>query len=249
MSEAKTLEAQYAHANGFYARNGGSAVMMRIANFPDEILSLLQMETLLAFNALRFYQCDAIVELGCYDGRSVELSRSAGVRYLGVDLDQAAIASLQQRISSEGLALHADAVNADALDVERWADRIRARRSLIQLPFNFLGGFHDPSLLLGRLSDIPGALLLISVFNADDYSTGIRQRYYSACGVDALTVAGAARDAVIFTGDHNFFSRGFTAQNLRTLFDGCGLDVLLEKNNRLGTCVVTKPRRPDEKRL
>jgi hypothetical protein len=246
MSELELLRADTVHTGGFYDGNGDSAVMMRIANFPDEILSLLQMEALVAFNALQFYACDAIVELGCYDGRSFEISRSAGVRYLGVDLDGTAIASLQSRIIAEGLGRRAEAVNANALHIDQWAWRVRARRSLIQLPFNFLGGFRDPLPLLRRLSEIPRALLLISVFNTDEYSTRVRKRYYSACGVDKLTLADGSCDAVIFTGGHNFFSRAFTLESLHELLQEGGLDVLFEVSNRLGRCVVTRFHRFDE---
>jgi hypothetical protein len=229
----------------FYGVDGRAALLMRIANFPDEVLPLLQLEAVVAFDAIQCYRCDALVELGCYDGRSVELARSLDVRYLGVDLDPRAIATLRTRIAAEGME-HAEAVVANALDVAHWVSRIGARRSLIHLPFNFLGGFRDPQKLLRRLCRVPGALILISVFNTSEYATHVRHRYYAACGVDPLVVTGGAREAVTFTGGRDFFSRAFTGESLYGLFAECGIEILLQRSNRLGTCLVTNPRRTNE---
>lgn len=246
MISLESLEAEAAPDGDFYGADGRAALMMRIAHFPDELLPLLQLEALVASHALQCYRCDAIVELGCYDGRSVEISRSAGVRYLGVDLDQVAIASLRARIAAEGMEGRAEAVVANALHLEQWAGRVDAQRSLIQLPFNFLGGFRHPAVLLRKLCRVPGALLLISVFNTSEYSTRVRERYYTACGVDALTVTRGAKDSATFTGGRRFFSRAYTPDMLRLLFEECSIDPLYQLSNRLGTCVVARPRRPNE---
>jgi len=223
-----------------------AATLMRVANFPDDILSLLQLEALVAFDALQCYRCDAIVELGCYDGRSIELSRSLDLPYVGVDIDPQAIESLRSRIAAEGLEGRAEAVLANALELDQWTGSMRAQRALIHLPFNFLGSFRNPSLLLERLCRVPGALLLISVFNTSDYTTLVRHRYYSACGVEALTITFGARETATFTGDRHFFSRGFTHDTLDRMIDECGADTLLRKSNRLGTCTVVKPRDANE---
>lgn len=241
MSAAGTSET-VGHGESYYGIDDRAATLMRIANFPDDVLSLLQLEVLVAVNALQCYRCDAIVELGCYDGRSIELSRSLDLRYLGVDLDPRAIESLRNRIAAEGMEARAEAVVANALDLDQWAGRMRGQRSLIHLPFNFLGSFRAPAALLQRLCRVPRSLLFISVFNTSDYTTHVRHRYYTACGVGALTVSHSARDMVTFTGDRHFFSRAFTTDMLHDLFDECGIDTLLQMSNRLGTCVVAKPR-------
>ena len=225
----------------FYGVDDRAATLMRIANFPDEVLPLLQLEALLAFKALQCYSRSAIVELGCYDGRSIELARSLDLRYVGVDINPQAIEYLRSRIAAEGLEERAEAVLADALDLDQWADRVRGRRPLIHLPFNFLGSFQSPLELLQTLCRVPNALLLISVFNTSGYATHVRRLYYSACGVGGLKITGGGRDAAVFTGDRHFFSRAFAPEELDCLFEECGADALLQKSNRLGTCVVVKP--------
>lgn len=48
---------------------------MTLANFPDDVLPLLQMESLMTFEAMAYLRCDALVELGCYDGWALEIAR------------------------------------------------------------------------------------------------------------------------------------------------------------------------------
>jgi hypothetical protein len=244
MNGTETLEEMNKHDESYYGRPDRAAMVMRIANFPDEMLSFLQMEALVAYNAVQVYGCDGIVELGCYDGRSMELSRSLRLSYLGLDLDAQSIETLRSRIAAEAIEDRAAAFVANALDVDRWASKIRAERPLIHLPFNFLGGFRSPTTLLHRLRDVPGALLLVSMFSTSDYSTQVRRRYYSACGVEALAVSGCSEDTVTFTGERNFYSRAFTPDTLRALFEQCEIDMLLQMTNRLGICAVVKHRAP-----
>ncbi|WP_164019633.1 methyltransferase domain-containing protein [Pyxidicoccus trucidator] len=246
MRRPEPFEAEAAHDTNFYGAEDGSAMVMRVANFPNEVFSLLQLEALVAFNAIQRYRRDALVELGCFDGRTLEVSRSASVRYLGVDLDPEAISNLQARIVAEGLEGRANAVAANALDLQQWRHQVPGERLLIHLPFNFLGGFRDPAELLRQLGSVPNALLLVSVFNTSEYSTYIRQRYYAACGVEPLTITHGARGGVTFTGRRHFFSQGFTADMLSDLFEECGMELLWQMTNRLGTCVVAMPHRPKE---
>jgi hypothetical protein len=126
-------------------------------------LSLLQIETLAGFTALTNWRRDATIELGCYDGRALEIARLAGTRYVGVDLDEIAVARLRARIDAEDLAGRAAAVVADALDVDAWIAEVRGTAPLVHLPFNFLG-----------------------MFDSGDLATVVREQYYEAFGVGTL---------------------------------------------------------------
>jgi hypothetical protein len=227
--------------DGFYRSKDASSLMMRLANFPDEVLPLLQLETLAALNALQCHACDSVVEFGCYDGRALEVTRLADVSYVGVDLDQAAIESLRKRIASEGLEGRASAVVADVLEPEAWLPMIPPGRSLVHLPFNFIGGFRDVPRLLRSVCRVPDMLLLVTVFNTDDYTTSVRRRYYTACGVGSLAHTCEAQTGVLFTGSMEFFSRALTAEALGSRLAECGLQVLWRKTNRIGTCILSRP--------
>src|SRR5689334_16000982 len=114
-------------ARNFYLASEAAPLLMRVAHFPDEIFSFLQLESLVAFNALSRYQCDAIVEFGCYDGRAFEISRLAGINYLGVDLNPTAVNGLQSRIAVEGCTARACAIVADALNPSEWRPYVRGQ--------------------------------------------------------------------------------------------------------------------------
>ena len=241
MSEVEIHKATK-HGENYYGFDGRAATMMRTANFPDEVVSFFQLEAVATLHAVQCYGCDTIVELGCYDGRSIELSRSLNLRYVGVDLDTEAIECLRNRIAAEGMEDRAEALVANVLDLEHWAGRIRGHRTLIHLPFNFLGGFRAPSTLLELLCQIPEAILLISVFNTSEYSTYVRHRYYTTCGVKSLRMTSGAGGSVIFSGDRHFFSQAFTTDMLYNMFKTCRIDPLFQKSNQLSTCMVVKPR-------
>lgn len=225
----------------FYRSKDASSLMMRLANFPDEVLPLLQLEMLAALSALQCHACASVVEFGCYDGRSLEVTRLADVSYVGVDLDESGIETLRKRILSEGLEGRARAVVADVLEPEAWLPMVPAGLSLVHLPFNFVGGFRDVPHVLRSVCRVPEMLLLITVFNTDDYTTSVRRRYYSACGVRSLAHTHEAQTGVLFTGSMEFFSRALTLEALGRHLAECGLQVLWRKTNRIGTCILARP--------
>jgi hypothetical protein len=239
--QAHNHTADRVRLDGFYRSKDASSLMMRLANFPDEMLPLLQLEMLAALSALQCYTCESVVEFGCYDGRALEVTRLADVGYVGVDLDESGIETLRKRIASERLEGRASAVVADVLEPEEWLPMIPAGRSLVHLPFNFIGGFRDVPQLLRSVCRVPDMLLLITVFNTDDYTTSLRRRYYTACGVGSLAYTHEAQSGVLFTGSMEFFSRALTPEALGSHLAECGLQVLWRKTNRIGTCILARP--------
>ncbi|MDU3294591.1 MAG: class I SAM-dependent methyltransferase [Pseudomonas aeruginosa] len=110
MSQNMDLTIGTHRESAFYELEFGPRTIMTLANFPDDVLPLLQMESLMTFEAMAYLRCDALVELGCYDGRALEIARLLNARYLGVDLDQRAIETLRTRIEREGMSDRADTV-------------------------------------------------------------------------------------------------------------------------------------------
>ncbi|MGV8604700.1 class I SAM-dependent methyltransferase, partial [Pseudomonas aeruginosa] len=144
--------------------------IMTLANFPDDVLPLLQMESLMTFEAMAYLRCDALVELGCYDGRAPEIARLLKARYLGVDLDQRAIETLRKRLKRGGMSDRA------VLNHTRRGASVGSR-SLYLLPFNLLGNFREPKRLLDSLAERSVAAV-VSVFGDSAEATRVRQSYY-----------------------------------------------------------------------
>jgi len=221
----------------FYERSSAAATIMTLANFPDDVLPLLQMEALTAFEAMSFLECTALVEMGCYDGRALEIARMLGTRYLGVDLDARAIDTLRARILREGFADRAHTIVDDVRNHDTWAPALLGEKPLYLLPFNLLGNFPDPAAMLGSLSATAGAAV-ISVFGESDEATRVRQAYYSRCGVRMLDHGRTADGGVLFTGDGGFYSESYTDDGFRALLIGSGLAVVRMTTNSLGYCAT-----------
>lgn len=223
--------------SSFYYQSHSSASIMRVANFPDDVLPLLQMESLATREAATIFGCSMIVEFGCYDGRALEVARFSGTSYLGVDTDESAIVLLRKRIIEEQFGDTASAVVGDALDPVTWLESVVGPKPLHLLPFNLLGNFRDPGRLLASLSRV-GGLATFSVFNSSAPVNNLRHDYYTKCGVRQLAYTTVADGGVVFTGADGFYSRSFEDRALRALLDEAGAPVLRTVRNRIGQCVT-----------
>lgn len=207
MSQNMDLTIGTHRESAFYELEFGPRTIMTLANFPDDVLPLLQMESLMTFEAMAYLRCDALVELGCYDGRALEIARLLNARYLGVDLDQRAIETLRTRIEREGMSDRADTVVDDILNHTRRGASVGSR-ALYLLPFNLLGNFREPKRLLDSLAERSVAAV-VSVFGDSAEATRVRQSYYRRCGVQGLELH-TRDDGTVFTGSDGFYSRSYS---------------------------------------
>ena len=229
--------------SAFYELEFGPRTIMTLANFPDDVLPLLQMESLMTFEAMAYLRCDALVELGCYDGRALEIARLLNARYLGVDLDQRAIETLRTRIEREGMSDRADTVVDDILNHTRRGASVGSR-ALYLLPFNLLGNFREPKRLLDSLAERSVAAV-VSVFGDSAEATRVRQSYYRRCGVQGLELH-ARDDGTVFTGSDGFYSRSYSRACLHALLAECGLTVVRSASNLFAHCVTVLPEGADQ---
>ncbi|WP_369229110.1 class I SAM-dependent methyltransferase [Streptomyces sp. R21] len=221
----------------FYRDGTGATAIMSVAHFPDEVLTFLQMECLAAFKTALEGPCDAVVELGCFDGRALEVARAAQLRYCGIDISCGAVAALRERIADEGLGAHATALVGNAQETLRWSHRIPGEQPLFVLPFNLLGNLPDPRRALTGLRAL-GGTVLISVFNEDPRTTAVRRAYYTQCVSELAEPAPGRYGGTLFRGAQGFRSESFSAPALHRLLTECGLQIRSETTNRLGRCVT-----------
>lgn len=224
--------------SAFYERDAGAPSIMTLAHFPDDVLPLLQMESLTTFAAMGYFNCDALVELGCYDGRGLEIARALNARYRGVDLNRQAIGTLQARIEREGMTDRADTVVDDILNYTSQVQRLGDARALYLLPFNLLGNFRDPRQLLKTLA--PHSVgAVISVFRSSPEATRVRHAYYRRCGILGLEYH-MRDDGIVFTGADDFYSRSFSDAYLLSMIAECGLTVVQTRESSLAHCVTVR---------
>ncbi|MBW8739243.1 MAG: methyltransferase domain-containing protein [Streptomyces turgidiscabies] len=238
-SELRTQTAHTAASSEEFYSARGAAAIMRAAHFPDEILFFLQMESLVTLGAAARHGCDALVEFGCYDGRALEVARAAGVDYLGVDVNDSAIAALRQRISDEALEGQAETIIGNVLKKETWAYKLPGVRPLYLLPFNLIGNFPEPVEVLRSLRSA-GGTAVVSVFNEAPWTTEVRREYYAACGIETLERNEGSHGGVLFRGADGFRSHSFSAEGVSSLLRACGALALEETANRYGRCITVR---------
>lgn len=224
-------------ASAFYETAAASARIMTLAHFPDDVLPLLQLEGLAIYEAISFLDCTDLVELGCYDGRALEIARFTGVRYLGVDLDADAVATLRDRIVREKLTGIARTLVADVLDHREWDRELVGTRPLYVLPFNLLGNFRDANQFLESLSATGGAAI-ITVFSDSYQATEVRRAYYSRCEVRNLAHRPTEDGGVLFTGDNGFYSRSYSKAAFHRLLVDSDITPVRMKSNNLAHCAT-----------
>ncbi|MBL1078318.1 hypothetical protein JK358_28315 [Nocardia sp. 2] len=234
--EFDTQTGEFATSGDFYRARGASAIM-RAANFPDDLLAFLQLESLAVLQSVRQFHCDMLVEMGCYDGRAIEVARSAGIPYLGIDINDDAVELLRRRIISEGLQRTANAVAGDAGRPEQWRAHVHGEVPLYVFPFNLIGNLPDPAAVFDALRG-SGGYGLISAFNSDVWTTEVRRDYYTACGITLAAVERAPYSGVRFRGADGFVSQSFSAACFDRLLHDCGLEAVASAQNHLGQCVT-----------
>lgn len=220
----------------FYEQDAGATTIMTLANFPDEVLPLLQMEGLSTYDAMRYFRCDVLVELGCYDGRALEIARLSNTRYQGIDLNSRAIDLLRMRIEREGITDRAETINGDVLTLTAGGKMLTGPGALYLLPFNLLGNFRESRQLLKQLANI-NVTAVICVFNNSAEATRVRQEYYFRCGVKKLQRR-RLRDGVVFTGAEGFFSRSWIRTSFHSLLSDCGFTVVRTTENCIAHCAT-----------
>ncbi|MCW5369694.1 SAM-dependent methyltransferase [Pseudomonas aeruginosa] len=243
MSQNMDLTIGTHRESAFYELEFGPRTIMTLANFPDDVLPLLQMESLMTFEAMAYLRCDALVELGCYDGRALEIARLLNARYLGVDLDQRAIETLRTRIEREGMSDRADTVVDDILNHTRRGASVGSRK----LPSRLNGSRYsarEPKRLLDSLAERSVAAV-VSVFGDSAEATRVRQSYYRRCGVQGLELH-TRDDGTVFTGSDGFYSRSYSRACLHALLAECGLTVVRSASNLFAHCVTVLPEGADQ---
>ncbi|MDU8998733.1 class I SAM-dependent methyltransferase [Streptomyces mirabilis] len=221
---------------GFY-HSGGAPAIMRVAHIPDELYPLLQMEALVSLDTALRHDCDAIIELGCYDGRALEVAKAARIPYYGVDIDPDAISTLERRIADESLSATSKAFLGDVMASGVWSTSVDSRRPLQVIPFNLLGNLEEPTEFLRELGKL-GGLAVVSLFNEEQRTTTFRRLYYRACGIDPLEESFGDYGGILFSGGGGFHSQSFSAAGILSLLQEAGLAPIRQSSNQVGCCIT-----------
>jgi hypothetical protein len=172
----------------FYESNIGFNIL-NPDNYTEEILHYLACENDLFKLLLEKYK--AVVEIGCADGRHLELVYGMRKKYLGIDIVQERVLEATEKALSLNSAIQevffycGDVKNLSSIMTN--FDGFDAENSLIFLPFNIMGNASQISKVISSLVEL-GYSFYISSFKTNRIATINRETYYRNCGCKNLAL-------------------------------------------------------------
>jgi len=163
--------------------------LMDPANHPDDVALFMRHERE-ALGALA-PRIDRLVEVGCMDGRYLELAVRHGARYVGVDLVTRHVEAA--RLRARGLGLDEPAVVFRQGDAQRLGPTLSGLagrpggRDLVVLPFGLFGALPDVDEAAAGLAEL-GWPFFLSLYRPTERMTAARRQYYVRCGYDGIRV-------------------------------------------------------------
>ena len=200
-------------------------------NYPLAISDHLADERACVIRMLGAGAYETMVEVGCVDGSlSIDAAISVGVRYIGIDLVETAVAQVQRKLARD---YPADVrATARVLDVERLTELGPLERPVAVFSFNSYGNLDRPEPVVAALARA-GCDVFIPTYRTDASSTETRREYYVRCRYTDLR---EARDdkGVVFTANEGLHTYAYDARWLVPLLERHGFRVTAENFGTIG---------------
>jgi SAM-dependent methyltransferase len=181
----------------FFDANWADIVNQR----PDGVRTHLDTERRLIRDLVPRGDYRAVLEVGCGDGSLLLPEVAAlGVRYIGIDLAEEAVAAAERRAAElrtagaggRGVSRRAPDITlacADIAELPTLAPRLRLPGSglLVAFPFNVFGNLPEPWTVVADVAAL-GADLVIGTYDTTPAASALRAEYYRACGLRGAIV-------------------------------------------------------------
>lgn len=174
----------------FYQSTAGDNIL-NPSSYPLEVTRYLNAEQSLLEIIIHKYQM--LVEVGCSDGRHLDIAYKKNKHYIGIDIIPNKILAGRQKIRRlnfdekrcKFLCRSAEEIS-DAIEDSK-NEGFEFSKALIFFPFNVLGNMNINS-FDKVISDIRKLNMDVyfSLFETDHFSTKVREEYYQNCGCEDL---------------------------------------------------------------
>ncbi len=201
--------------NDFYMSSPDSERIMNPECFSSEVTQFLQDERNHVTKVLQEEQYECIIEVGCHTGHNSEWLSALCSQYIGVDINELAIANALKLRHRPGridfLCTPVEKLRSLVLPEGKYP-----RRKLVLFPFNLFGNFINVEELIEML-DMAGVDLAMSNFNTRSATTIGRYNYYVTCfGKSSIRVYDAEQ-GVLFKAGQSFRSIAYRPEYLTKL--------------------------------
>lgn len=201
--------------NEFYMSIDKSDRIMNSSSFSPEICQFLRDEKNHLGNLFQQEQYECIIEVGCHSGHNAGWLSALCYRYIGLDINKAAI-DLARRTNYLPGKIDFFCASVENLKPLLAPDDLYPQRKIVLFPFNLFGNFVNVEELIETL-DMMGVDLAMSNFNTRSATTIGRYNYYINCFDKSSIRVYDAEQGVLFKAGQSFRSIAYNSDYLAKL--------------------------------
>lgn len=225
----------------FYGTDEGNKLINE-DNYPKSIIDYLYKEREFLIEVLKEFE--VLVEVGCMEGRNMDLSQELNKYYVGIDIVDSYIQSLDKKIKSKEIYDFCEAYCLDAnklKEIKNLSEFIKKYKSLFYFPFNSFGNMDNPQNVISNMVHLDNSRSLIFSYDTDDYSTNERKKYYENCSFDNLRIE-KSQEGVRFLSDNGLNTIAYDKNYLCDIINKKNLEVSVNKFCPIGLVYSIKRR-------
>ncbi len=207
----------------FYDCNNGDK-LADDTRYPPEICDYLEGERTVLCDCIDEHRYSGILEVGCMNGRNIDVALQKGIKYFGIDLVDRFIAQARKMILETSIVGVAEV--CDVKDLSPIRDNIDSGY-VAAFPFNSFGNIDDPKKALGSTSKEEIDILILT-YNTDPLTNEVRRKYLASCGMSDLRQV-KDNKGISFTSKEGLSSYAYFAETIRTWACNSGYRRIEEK--------------------
>ena len=156
----------------FYDQGGGEKLIESNC-FVPEIEEYLSKERQVIRDIFKGHNYSGMLEVGCMNGRNLNIAKELGIEYIGIDLVERFIEEANKKIGN--LEINARAIKCDVGNLHKIGYML-SKSFLVVFPFNSFGNIDEPQRALNAVSK-EGLDSLILTYGTDSMTTRVRRNY------------------------------------------------------------------------
>ena len=205
----------------FYASGPGDH-LVESSFFPKEIVLFLEKEKEIVQEALR--ASGLLFEVGCMEGRYLDVALSEGKKYFGIDLVERYVKKGNEVLSKKGLPTSDFVIQqADASSIDEVFSKNNLDRALVIFPFNSFGNMVNKDDVIASLARTRKPFLIFT-YNTDALSNDARLQYYKNCGYKNIRYE-ENDEGVRFFSDEGLNTIAYKEDYIKNEFKKMGIDI------------------------
>ena len=197
----------------FYDQNGGEKLIDHDCYVP-EIDEYLKNEIRFISQTLEKHGYSGMLEIGCMNGRNLEVATVLGIKYVGIDIVKRFIEEANKKMGDLNIVAIAKQCDVKNLHEIR---KLLSSNFLAVFPFNSFGNIDNPQKALNSVSR-QGLDSLILTYGTDAITTNIRKRYLTNSQMEDLKMA-INPQGVVFTSPGGLCSYAYSSDAIKQMGD------------------------------